>query len=164
MDINITIFGQIISFVLFVWFCMKYVWLPLMSVIEKRQKEISDNLATAKHAKMTSDQMHSEAVACLNTARIKAQNIISNANTCRIQILDEAKCEANEEKNKILSQTRKQIVYERNCVIEELKKGFGQLVIEATEKVVEHSMNENIDHKLIDKIIKELSYDSKGEI
>jgi ATP synthase F0 subunit b len=42
---NATILGQAIAFVLFVWFCMKYVWPPLMAAIEKRQKEIADGLA-----------------------------------------------------------------------------------------------------------------------
>ncbi len=44
MNLNATILGQAIAFVLFVLFCMKYVWPPLMAAIEKRQKEIADAL------------------------------------------------------------------------------------------------------------------------
>lgn len=51
MNMNATILGRAIAFVIFVWFCMKYVWPPLMAAIEKRQKEISDGLASAERAK-----------------------------------------------------------------------------------------------------------------
>lgn len=51
MNLNATILGQAIAFVLFVWFCMKYVWPPIMAAIEKRQKEIADGLASAERAK-----------------------------------------------------------------------------------------------------------------
>ena len=51
MNLNATILGQAIAFVLFVLFCMKYVWPPLMAAIEKRQKEIADGLSSAERAK-----------------------------------------------------------------------------------------------------------------
>lgn len=51
MNLNATILGQAIAFVLFVWFCMKYVWPPIMAAIEKRQKEIADGLSSAERAK-----------------------------------------------------------------------------------------------------------------
>ncbi|GAB7213977.1 hypothetical protein OS42_05880 [Dickeya oryzae] len=55
MNLNATILGQAIAFVLFVWFCMKYVWPPIMAAIEKRQKEIADGLASAERAKKRSE-------------------------------------------------------------------------------------------------------------
>ncbi len=51
MNINATILGQAIAFILFVAFCMKYVWPPIMAAIEKRQKEIAEGLASAERAK-----------------------------------------------------------------------------------------------------------------
>lgn len=158
MNLNATILGQTISFIFFVWFCMKYIWFPLMSVIEKRQKEISDNLASAKYAKIESDRINSEAVECLKAARITAQDIISRANLCKIQILDKVRFEADQEKNRILLQTKEQIVYEKNRAIEEIKKDIGSLVMRATEKIIESSINEKIDHNLVNKIIAELSH------
>ncbi len=51
MNLNATILGQAIAFVLFVIFCMKYVWPPIMAAIEKRQQEIADGLSSAERAK-----------------------------------------------------------------------------------------------------------------
>ncbi|MGP1954025.1 MAG: F0F1 ATP synthase subunit B family protein, partial [Arsenophonus sp. NC-QC1-MAG3] len=50
MNFNATILGQVIAFVLFVLFCMKYIWPPIMAAIEKRQKEIFDSLSSAEQA------------------------------------------------------------------------------------------------------------------
>lgn len=55
MNLNATILGQAIAFILFVWFCMKYVWPPIMDAIEKRQKEIADGLSSAERAKKDLD-------------------------------------------------------------------------------------------------------------
>ena len=48
MNINLTLIGQAISFAIFVWFCMKYVWPPITSALEKRKKTIADGLAAAE--------------------------------------------------------------------------------------------------------------------
>lgn len=157
MNLNVTIFGQIISFVIFVWFCMKYVWIPLVSIIEKRQKEISDTLINAKNVKIESDRINSEALMCLADAKIKAQEIINYANSCKIQMMNKAKFEAEKEGNRILEQTRKQIIYERNQMTEELRRKISQYIIEATEKIIEHSLNENINLNIVNKMIEKLS-------
>ena len=47
MDINATLFGQTIAMIVFVWFCMKYIWPPILSALEERQKQIEEGLAAA---------------------------------------------------------------------------------------------------------------------
>lgn len=163
MNLNATIFGQIISFVLFVWFCMKYIWGPLITVIEKRQKEVADSLFDARNAKIESDRIRGDALLCLKEAKIKAQEIVSNAHVCKVQILDEAKYEADQERNRILLQTREQIICEKRRAMEELKIKIGQLVIEVTEKIVEKSMDKKKDKILVDNIIAELSHYDEGD-
>ncbi|WP_159714989.1 F0F1 ATP synthase subunit B [Blochmannia endosymbiont of Camponotus nipponensis] len=159
MNLNATILGQAISFALFVWFCMKYVWYPFMSTIEKRQKEISDDLASAARAKIESERASAESLLCLTQARLKAQEIIKQANQYKVKIIDDAKHEAEKEQNRILSQALEQIVHERKRVADDLRKQMSKLVIEGAEKIIEHSINETIDIDLVDNIINTLSYE-----
>ena len=86
MNMNATILGQAIAFVIFVWFCMKYVWPPLMAAIEKRQKEISDGLASAERAKKDLDLAQANATDQLKKAKAEAQVIIEHANKRRSQM------------------------------------------------------------------------------
>ncbi|CAH0164577.1 ATP synthase subunit b [Rahnella aquatilis] len=76
MNLNATILGQAIAFVLFVWFCMKYVWPPIMAAIEKRQKEISEGLSSAERAKKELDLAQADATDQLKKAKAEAQVII----------------------------------------------------------------------------------------
>ena len=115
MNMNATILGQAIAFVIFVWFCMKYVWPPLMAAIEKRQKEISDGLASAERAKKDLDLAQANATDQLKKAKAEAQVIIEQANKRRSQILDEAKAEAEQERTKIVAQAQVN-VHARSCV------------------------------------------------
>lgn len=106
MNLNATILGQAIAFILFVWFCMKYVWPPLMAAIEKRQKEIADGLASAERAHKDLDLAKASATDQLKKAKAEAQVIIEQANKRRAQILDEAKTEAEQERTKIVAQAQ----------------------------------------------------------
>ena len=51
MNMNMTILGQLISFSIFVWFCMKYVWPPILAALEERETRIADGLAAAERGK-----------------------------------------------------------------------------------------------------------------
>ena len=53
MDINMTLLGQTIAMIVFVWFCMKFIWPPIMTAIEARQKEIADGLAAAERGQQS---------------------------------------------------------------------------------------------------------------
>ena len=48
MNINLTLFGQMVAFTIFVWFTMKFVWPPLAKAIEDRKAKIADGLAAAE--------------------------------------------------------------------------------------------------------------------
>ena len=60
MDINMTLIGQTIAMVVFVWFCMKYIWPPIMTAIEERQTEIADGLAAAEKGQQYLDKATAE--------------------------------------------------------------------------------------------------------
>ena len=50
MNINLTLFGQMVTFAFFVWFCMKFVWPIIIEAMEERQKKIADGLDAADRA------------------------------------------------------------------------------------------------------------------
>lgn len=155
MNMNATILGQAIAFVIFVWFCMKYVWPPLMAAIEKRQKEISDGLASAERAKKDLDLAQANA-----TDQLKSESgspvIIEQANKRRSQILDEAKAEAEQERTKIVAQAQAEIDAERKRAREELRKQVAITAVAGAEKIIERSVDEAANNDIVDKLVAEL--------
>lgn len=100
MNINATLLGQAIAFFIFVVFCMKYVWPPLIAAIEARQKEIADGLSSAERAKKDLDLAKANATDQLKEAKHQAAEIIDQANKRKAQIIDEAAVGAQAEREK----------------------------------------------------------------
>lgn len=156
MNLNATILGQAIAFVLFVWFCMRYVWPPIMVAIEKRQKEIADSLASAERAKKDLDLAQASAANNLKTAKAEAQALIEQANKRKAQIMDEAKAEAEQQRNKIVASAQAEIEAECKRAREELRKQVAMLAIAGAEKILERSVDEPANSDIIDKLVAEL--------
>ena len=51
MNINLTLVGETIMFAMFVWFCMKFIWPPLVEAMAARKKSIEDGLQAAERGK-----------------------------------------------------------------------------------------------------------------
>lgn len=156
MNLNATILGQAIAFVLFVLFCMKYVWPPIMAAIEKRQKEIADGLSSAERAKKNLDLAKVDATERLRKAKAEAQIIIEQANKQRVQMIEEAKVEAEAERNKIVAQAQIEIDAERKRAREELRKQVAMLAISGAEKIIERSVDVAANSDIVDKLVNEL--------
>ncbi|WP_391528241.1 F0F1 ATP synthase subunit B [Photorhabdus akhurstii] len=156
MNINATILGQAIAFVLFVMFCMKFVWPPIMAAIEKRQKEIADGLSSAERAKKDLDLAQANATDQMKKAKAEAQVIIEQANKQKAQILDDAKAEAEQERNRIVTQAQAEIDAERKRAREELRKQVAMLAIAGAEKIIERSVDEAANSDIVDKLVTEL--------
>ena len=156
MDINATILGQTLAFVLFVWFCMKFVWPPLMAAIEKRQKEIANGLSSADRAKKDLDLAQNKAMEQIKEAKQQAAEIIEQANKRRAQIIDEANQDAMGERENILTQARAEIEAERNRAKEELRKHVALLAVAGAEKILERQIDKAANSDLVDKLIAEL--------
>lgn len=160
MNINATILGQTIAFILFVMFCMKYVWPPLIATLEMRQKEVADSLASLARAKKDLAIAQAEAIHHLKQAKAEAKAIIDQANKRKVQMIDGAKviakAEAEMERNKILSQAQAKINTEYRRTREELRNQVSMLILAGVEKIIERSLDEATNRDIIDKVIAKL--------
>ena len=156
MNINATLLGQAIAFALFVWFCMKFVWPPLLSAIEERQKKISDGLTQAERAGKDLDLAKAKVSDNLKEAKVQAAEIVEQANKRRAQIVEEAKIEAESERQKILTQGKAEIEAERSRTREELRLQVSKLAIAGAEKIIKRSINKEANSDIIDKLVAEL--------
>nr|WP_222612216.1 F0F1 ATP synthase subunit B [Morganella morganii] len=141
---------------MFVLFCMKYVWPPIMAAIEKRQKEIADGLSSAERAKKDLDLAQANATDQMKKAKAEASALIEQANKQRAQIIDEAKAEAEVERSKIVAQAQAEIDAERKRAREELRKQVAILAVAGAEKIIERSVDEAANSDIVDKLVAEL--------
>jgi len=156
MNINATLIGQAIAFAIFVWFCMKFVWPPLLNAIEERQKKIADGLTQAERAGKDLELAQAKAAEKLKEAKVQAAEIIEQANKRRTQIVEEAKNEAEIERNKIIAQGEAEIEAERNRAREELRQQVATLAIAGAEKIIKRSIDKEANSDIINKLVAEL--------
>ncbi len=156
MSINATLLGQAISFALFVWFCIKFVWPPLMNAIEERQKRIADGLADADRAVKNLELAQAKATDQLKEAKVTANEIIEQANKRKAQIVEEAKAEADAERAKIIAQGKAEIENERSRVKDDLRKQVAALAVLGAERILERSIDPAAHSDIVNKLVAEI--------
>jgi len=153
---NATLLGQAIAFFLFVWFCMKYVWPPIIDAIEERQKKIADGLAAADRASKALNLAQANAADQLKEAKRTASELIEQANKRKAQIIEEAKAEAQIEREHIIAQGLAEIETERNRTRDELRKQVATLAVIGAEKIIERSIDMDAQADILSKVTAEL--------
>ena len=156
MDINMTLVGQLIAFVVFVIFCMKYVWPPIIGAIEERQAIIADGLAASDRAAKDLELAQEKAKSQLKEAKSQAASIVDAAKKHEAKIVAEAAGKAEVEKEKILASGHSEIETERNRAREELRKQVAILAVAGAEKVLERSIDGAAHSDILDKLVAEL--------
>ncbi len=156
MNINATIIGQSIAFAVFVWFCMKYVWPPIMQALNDRKKQIADGLEAAargqKDLRLAQDRSGKQ----LREARIEAQGIIELANKRATQIVDEAKEQARQEAERILVAAQAEIEQEANRAREALRSQVAVLAVAGAERILGKNLDESANSRLVDDLVADL--------
>lgn len=153
MQLNATIIGQSISFILFVIFCMKYIWPTIISAIEERQKKIFEGIKLSEKAKKDLDEAHKNGVIYIKKAKEEAKNIIEKANKNKYKIIEQAKIDAEIERKKIINQAYVEINIEKNQIYETIKNSIIDLVISVSEKVIEKNIDTETHKDFINKMI-----------
>lgn len=152
MNINLTLFAQSIVFAVFVWFCMKFVWPPIMHALEARRKQIADGLAAAERGKHEQELAQKRATEVLHEAKQQAQEIIAKAEKRAAEIVEEAKTEAKTEGQRIVSAAQSEIDQEVNRAKEGLRAQVVSIALAGASKVLERELDEKTHNDLLSKL------------
>src|SRR5690606_11747824 len=101
VNINLTLIGQSITFLFFVWFCQAFVWKFIRNAMNERERRIADGLEAADRAGRDLELAQEKAAQQLRQAKDEAAAIIESANKRANQIIEEAKEHAREESARI---------------------------------------------------------------
>ncbi len=156
MNINLTLIGQSITFAVFVWFCMKYIWPPIVHALEVRRKTIADGLAAAERGKHEQELAAKRASETLHEAKVKAAEIIAQAEKRAVQIIEEAKAAAKAEGERQLAAAQAEIEQATYRAREQLRSQVAALVIAGAEKVLRREVDAKVHAELLEAISKEL--------
>ena len=156
MNINLTLFGQLISFLFFVWFCKKFVWAAIINAMEERQKKIADGLDAADRASRDLELAQERSIERLKEAKREAAAILEQANKRANQIVGEAKEQARAEGGRLKAAAQAEIEQDVNRAKEVLRKRVAVLALAGAEKILQANIDESANRALVDKLAAEL--------
>jgi F-type H+-transporting ATPase subunit b len=156
MDINITLFGEMITFAVLVWVMMKYVWPPIIKVLNERQQKIAEGLQAADRAKHDLELAHQHVSAQLNEAKTQSYVILEQANHQANTLIEDGRLKAQQEGEKLLANAKNNIEQEIIKAKEKLGKQTAEIAIKVAEKIIQQNINATSHQQLVDQLIEEI--------
>ena len=156
MDINMTLIGQTIAMIVFVWFCMKFIWPPLLEAIEARQQEIADGLAAADKGQESLERATADAGGIIAEARKQATGILDQAHARANEIVADGKADGTKERERQLTAAKADIEQEANRAREELRGQVSAVALSGAEKILKREIDAAEHDDILGKLAQEL--------
>lgn len=156
MDINMTLIGQTIAMIVFVWFCMKFIWPPLLGAIEERQEIIAEGLAAADKGQESLAKATAESEGIVEDARKQATSILDQAHARANEIVADGKADGVKERERQLGAAKAEIEQEANRAREELRGQVSAIAVASAEKILEREIDSKQHEDILGKLAAEL--------
>lgn len=156
MDINATILGQSIAFAVFVFFCLKFVWPPLINAMRERSEKIANGLQAADQAEKDLDLAKEKAAETLREAKQQAAALIEQANKRANQMVEEAKDQARAEGERLKAAAQAEVEQELNRAKESLRGQVATLSIAGAEKILGTAVDQGAHNAMLEQLASEL--------
>ena len=156
MNINVTLFGQMLSFAVFVWFTMKFVWPPIVKAMEERKAKIAEGLAAAERGQHEQALAEKRAKESLHEAKRQAAEIKHNAEKQAALIVEEARDKAKEEGHRQLLAAQAEIEQETNKAREVLRAKVAELAVLGAEKILRKEIDANAHRDIVESVARQI--------
>jgi F-type H+-transporting ATPase subunit b len=156
MNFNLTFLGQMISFGVFIWFTMTYVWTPIVKALSDRKAKIAEGLAAAERGHQEKALGEQRALDLMKDAKSQAAEIISQAQKRAAEIVEEAKTDARAEGGRLVAAAQAEIEHETNRAREELRERVATLAVAAAEKILKKEIDANAHRALVESFAQQI--------
>jgi F-type H+-transporting ATPase subunit b len=156
MNINASLIGQALAFAILIWFMVKFIWPPLITAIEERQKKIADGLAAADKGAKSLDEAKAAGAEIIKEARAQAMKIADQAGRRSNEMIEEAKTTAIAEGQRLIGDAKAEVALESNRAREQLRKEVATLAVTGASKLLGREIDAKNHADLLDKLALEI--------
>lgn len=156
MNITATLIGQIVAFVLLIWFVNKFLWTPLSTMMADRQKRIADGLAAAEKGKHEQELAEKGAKETLNKAKNQAAEILALAEKRASEIVEEAKGVGRVEGERMIVSARVEIDQEINRAKQDLRGQVASIAVAGAEKILSREIDAKTHNDLLNQLVTQI--------
>jgi F-type H+-transporting ATPase subunit b len=138
-----------------------FLWTKLLPNIRKtlqdRTEAIEGGLQQAEAAQAEAEQVKADARAQLAELRHSTADIRAKAQADGAKLVEQARSDANEQKEAIIASAHTQLEADRNSAVNLLKADLGKLATELADKIVgERAQDAALQERVIDRFLDEL--------
>lgn len=156
MNINLTLIAQLVSFAVFVWFTLKFIWPPLIRAMDERKARIAEGLAAAERGQHEQELAEKRAKDTLHKAKQQAAEIKANADRQAAKIIEEARDKAKEEGQRQLVAAQAEIEQATNRAREDLRAKVSELAVLGAEKILRKEINADAHRDIVESLANQI--------
>jgi F-type H+-transporting ATPase subunit b len=156
VNLNATLFAQMVVFLILAWFTMKFVWPPLVNALDERAKKIADGLAAAEKGKVELEAAHKRVDQELAAARNEGQQRIAEAEKRALAVAEEIKANAKAEADRIVAQAKAEAEQQVVKAREALRAEVATLAVKGAEQILKREIDQAAHAALLDQLKAEL--------
>jgi F-type H+-transporting ATPase subunit b len=156
MNINATLFGQTITFILFVWFCLKFIWPHIIKAMDERKTRIADGLAAGERGRHEQELSEQRAVEVIREAKDQAKEILALAHKRGDEIVDDAKGDGRAEGERMLRAAEAEMEQQMNQAREQLRADVVKLALQGAQQVLARDVDEKAHTEQLNRLAEQL--------
>ena len=156
MNINLTLFGQTVTFIIFVWFCLKFIWPHIMKAMEDRKTQIADGLAAGERGRHEKELAEQRAVEVIREAKDQAKEILAQAHKRGDEIVEDAKGDGRSEGERMVRAAQAEIEQQMNQAREQLRNDVVKLALQGAQQVLGSEVDEKSHTEQLDRLAAQL--------
>jgi F-type H+-transporting ATPase subunit b len=157
MDLALTLVIQGVVFFLVAWAVMKFIWPPIVQIIENRQKTIAAGLAAASKSEKDLAEAEARSKEIVREARDRAAQIVDMAGKRSNEIVEEAKSTALSEAQRLVEQAHEEVARETTRAREGLRQEVGKLAVEGASRLLGREIDSKAHAELLDQLAAEVA-------
>jgi F-type H+-transporting ATPase subunit b len=152
VNINLTLLVQMVVFALLVFAVMKWVWPPILNVMEERSRKIAEGLAAADKGEQELADARGKADAIVREARERAREIIDHGRHRATEMIEEAKGAASAEAARLVAAAQQQIQLDTARARESLRREVAGIAVRAASKLLAREIDARKHADLLDQL------------
>ncbi|MGY6649198.1 F0F1 ATP synthase subunit B [Wenyingzhuangia sp. IMCC45574] len=133
-------FWVAIIFVILIVLMRKFAWKPILSALDTREEGIANALEAAENAKKELEQLNADNERIIKEAREERDAMLKEAREIKDKIVADAKEEANEQADTIITNAKQAIEIEKQAALAELKSQVAGISITIAKKVIKSEL------------------------
>jgi F-type H+-transporting ATPase subunit b len=156
MNLNATLFVQLLVFFILAWVTMKFIWPPLIAAIDERRSKIAEGLASAEKGEASLAEATAAASEIIKEAHARAGKIVEQANRRSNELVEEARGAAIVEGQRLVSEARQEVTLETSRARQQLSSEVAALAVSGASKLLDREIDAKAHADLLEKLAQEI--------